>query len=804
MHAAQRIERRSEFSHVWAGGGFAGAWRCELNNGQLHCDPDIASALGIATEGPLAAFLAVVEHGEREALRAAVQATLQDGGRLDRRFRISHGPAAGQWARLAGRAHQGVLAAALTDLPGEGVRMDSWRDAEQRFRHAFDQTPTTAVQGYDRLRRVIYWNNASELLYGWRRDEAMGRLLEELIVPPPMRGEVVRLHTAWLESGTAIPAAELELQHKDGSMVPVFSSHVMLRNGWDEPEMYCIDVDLRQQRQAMLEGHQRERQLSVLSQVSHAGWWEWDLLSDQLRWSAELGRWFGVGPGQALRQELLQGLDEATRQQLQPHWMAVQCGETLDLELRQLVGGQERHFLLHVEAPEPTLPQRRIGTLLDITESKAAASRIDRLARHDDMTGLPNRLQMSERLDEALSRLRRNPQGKLLVACLGLDRFRLVNESFGSSRGDSLLNACAERLRGRLRAHDLLARLGGDQFGVLIEGVPDEAEAEALAQQLLALFRQPFGSGEQEHYLSASLGLSCWPDDGNSAEALLQHAETALHRAKEQGGGHHQFYRAEMNQRTLERVQMLNRLRRAQPQGELALHYQAQLRLSDRSLLGAEALLRWHSPQLGLVPPDRFIPLAEESGLIDAEGGLGDWVLARCCETLARWQSGPLAHLRLAANLSARQFRSGRLPATVARLLQEHGVPPERLELEVTESLLLDHDQATQAQLFALKDLGVALALDDFGTGYSSLAMLRRVPVDVLKIDRSFVKDLGQDGEADALVRAIVGMAKALKLQLVAEGIETETQAAFLKALDCEAGQGWLFGRPVPLDRFSA
>ncbi|WP_374436882.1 putative bifunctional diguanylate cyclase/phosphodiesterase [Inhella sp.] len=801
MSTAKR-QPAADLAHIWAGGGFAGAWRYEQQSARLQCDEDVATALGLAVEGPLTAFLAMVDEADRAALLAAVQATAHDGGRLDRRFRIGHGPAAGQWARLAGRASQGVLAAALTDLPGEGERMDSWRDAEQRFRHAFDQTPTTAVQGYDRLRRVIYWNAASEQLYGWRREEALGRLLEDLIVPPPMRADVVRLHTAWLEQGVAIPAGELELQHKDGSMVPVFSSHVMLRNGWDEPEMYCIDVDLRQQRQAMLEGHQRERQLSVLSQVSHAGWWEWELLTDEVRWSAELGRWFGVGPGQAARLDLLRRLDEATRQQLQAHWIHVQRGGALDLELRQLVAGQERHFLLHVEAPDPTVPQRRIGTLLDITESKAAASRIDRLARHDDMTGLPNRLQMSERLEEALSRQRRNPKGKLLVACLGLDRFRLVNESFGPSRGDSLLNACAERLRGRLRAHDLLARLGGDHFGVLIESVRDEAEAETLAQQLLGLFRQPFGSGEQEHYLSASLGLSCWPDDGSSAEVLLQHAETALHRAKEQGGGHHQFYRAEMNERALERVQMLNRLRRAQPQGELSLHYQAQRRLSDRSLMGAEALLRWHSPQLGNVPPDRFIPLAEESGLIDTEGGLGDWVLARCCETLAGWQGGPQAHLRLAANLSARQFRSGRLPGTVARLLQEHGVNPQRLELEVTESLLLDHDQATQRQLFALKDLGVALALDDFGTGYSSLAMLRRVPVDVLKIDRSFVKDLGHDGEADALVRAIVGMAKALKLQLVAEGVETEAQAAFLNALGCETGQGWLFGRPVPLDDF--
>ena len=719
---------------------------------------------------------------------------------MNRRFKLVGGPAAGQWARLSGLGQSGVIAGALTDLPGEGQRMESWRDAEQRFRHAFDQTPNTAVQGYDRQRRVIYWNAASEELYGWRRDQALGRLLEDLIIPEPMRAEVVRLHTAWVERDEAIPAGELELLRQDGSLVPVFSSHVMLRNGWGEPEMYCIDVDLRQQRQAVQQGLLREHQLRLVSQASHAGWWEWDLDSDRIRWSAELGSWFGVDAGEASRAQLLAALPAVSQQQLAQIWPRAQIGEAIDTENRHTVAGQERHYLLHIEAPEPATPQRRVGTLLDISESKAAASRIDRLVRFDPTTGLPNRLLMRERLDEAIARAPRDG-GKVLVGCLGLDQFRLVNESFGSAAGDELLNACGERLRGRLRGHDLVVRLSGDQFGVLLEGVRDEAEAEVLGDKLLALFRQPFAVGEQEQFLSASLGLSCYPDDGDKAEILLQHAETALHRAKEQGRGHHQFFRAEMNQRSLERVQLLNKLRRALPAGELSLHFQPQFRLADRQLLGAEALLRWNSAQLGPITPDRFIPLAEETGLIEP---IGDWVLARCCEAVQAWRDGGHGRLRIAANLSARQFRNGQLALTVARELQACGLPAEALELEVTESVLLDRDGRTRELLFALKDLGVTLAIDDFGTGYSSLSYLRRFPVDVLKIDRSFVHDLGRDADADALVRAIIGMAHALKLSVIAEGVETEVQAALLSGLGCEAAQGWLYGRPMPADSFAA
>jgi diguanylate cyclase (GGDEF)-like protein/PAS domain S-box-containing protein len=759
----------------------------------------VAAALGLSCSSDLPNFLAVVDEADLSSVRSAIEAALIGGGRLNRRFKLIGGPAAGQWARLSGLARDGIIEGALTDLPGEGQRMDNWRDAEQRFRHAFDQTPTTAVQGYDRQRRVIYWNAASEELYGWHRDEALGRLLEELIIPPPMCSEVVRLHTAWVEQGEAIPAAELELLRKDGSTVPVFSSHVMLRNGWGEPEMYCIDVDLRQQRQAMSEGRQREHQLRLVSQASHAGWWEWDANSDRLRWSAEIGRWFnGIGAGEAARAPIWEALPPATRQQLEPLWLRLHLnGEALDAEVHLGQGTEERHFLLHVEPTDPAHPQRRVGTLVDITESKEAASRIDRLARFDAVTGLPNRLLMRERLDEAIARA---PRGgaKVLVGCIGLDQFRLVNESFGMAAGDALINACAERLQGRLRGHDLVVRLGGDQFGVLLEGVRDANEAEAMAGKLLGLFKQPFKAaacGDLEQFLSASLGLSVYPDDGDRADTLMQHAETALHRAKEQGRGHHQFFRAEMNQRSVERVQLLNRLRRAQAGGELDLHFQPQLRLADRSLQGAEALLRWHSPQLGPITPDRFIPLAEETGLIES---IGDWVLQRCCETIRDWRAAGHAQMRIAANLSARQLRNGELVGKLARELERCGLPGSALELEVTESVLMDHEGRAREQLFALKDLGLTLAVDDFGTGYSSLSYLRRFPVDVLKIDRSFIKDLGKGADADALVRAIAGMAHALKLGIVAEGVETPEQAAFLTELGCESGQGWLFGRPAP------
>ncbi|RVT88133.1 putative bifunctional diguanylate cyclase/phosphodiesterase [Inhella crocodyli] len=786
---------------TWSGGGFAGGWRFQPGSGLWTSDPDVAAALGLPLVCQLQDFLDAIDPADQAQVRSALEGAVSSGGRIQRRFKLLQGPAAGTWARLSGLAEGGVVTGALIDLPGEGQRMDSWRDAEQRFRHAFDQTPTTAVQGYDRQRRVIYWNAASEALYGWRREEALGRLLEELIIPVPMRAEVIRLHSAWVEHDQAIPAGELELQRKDGSPVPVFSSHVLLRNSWGEPEMYCIDVDLRQQRQAMTEGHRRAQQLQLVSQASHAGWWEWDPAEARLRWSSEIGRWFGAQNGGECSMDALRAvLDAGQGQQLDAVLSKVSAApEGLDTELRYTSPEGDRHYLLHVEPSDPACPLRRMGTLLDITESKEAASRIDRLAHFDATTGLPNRLLMRERLAEALTRTPREG-AKLVVGAIGLDHFRLVNESFGMAAGDALLNACAQRLQSRLRGKDLVVRLTGDQFGVLLDGLASEAETEAMANKLLGTFDQPFTLDEQEIFLTASLGLSVCPDDGDNAEALLQHAETALHRSKELGRGHHQFFRADMNQRSRERVQLINRLRRAQEGGELSLHYQPQMLLSSGQLKGAEALLRWQSPQFGSVPPDRFIPLAEDSGLIEP---IGDWVLARCCETLRDWHAAGHTQLTLAANLSARQFRARNLVQKVAAEIERCAVPASSLVLEVTESVLLDRDGLTRDLLFGLKDLGLRLAIDDFGTGYSSLSYLRRFPVDILKIDRAFVRDLGKDADADALVRAIAGMARALKLTVVAEGVETAEQAALLKMLDCDYGQGWLFGKPQPAPDFA-
>lgn len=800
--------RQQRSSDDWAGEGFAGAWQAQ--GARLLLDPDVAQALGLNERTSLMRFVRLIDPLERDSVLAALRSTLVRGGRLNRRFKLVGGPAAGQWARLSVVSREGMLCGALTDLPGESTRLDLWRDAEQRFRAAFDQTPNTAVQGYDDQRRVIYWNEASERLYGWRREEALGRQLEELIIPPPMRGEVVRLHGRWVEHGEEIPAAELELQRRDGSLVPVFSSHVMLRNGWGEPEMYCIDVDLRGQRQAVQEGQRREQQLRLVSQASRVGWWEWEPGSDRLRWSPELSEWFGGGDRrEAKLADVMAALpvESANDIALLRQQVLAQPERTTDLELALATAQGQRVFRLQVQAQalqvseDHGLPSRRVGTLLDITESREAAARIDQLARHDPVTGLPNRLLMSERLAESVARVSERG-GLVLVGCLGLDQFRLINESYGTALGDAVLNACAERLRDRLRAGDLVVRLSGDRFGLLLEGVRDLAEGEALADKLLGLFRQPFRVGELELTLGASLGLSLFPQDGDDIDSLLQHAETALHRVKELGRGFHTFYSAKMSRDAEERVRLLGALRRALPDGELSLHFQPKRSLGDGALVGAEALLRWQSATLGAVSPAQFIPLAEDSGLIEP---IGDWVLEQCCAALRRWREAGHTGLHLAMNVSVRQFRRGHFADRVADALAAHGVPASALELEVTESLLLDDHGQTLQQFLALRQLGVSLAIDDFGTGYSSLSYLRRFPIDVLKIDRSFVQDLGAGSQdAEPLVRAIIGMAQALRLKVVAEGVETDAQHAQLRQLGCDLGQGWHFGRPMLAEAFES
>jgi diguanylate cyclase (GGDEF)-like protein/PAS domain S-box-containing protein len=432
-------------------------------------------------------------------------------------------------------------------------------------------------------------------------------------------------------------------------------------------------------------------------------------------------------------------------------------------------------------------------TSRDITERKRAEEQARYLSQHDPLTGLPNRTLMRDRLHQAVSHARRN-NSLVALMCLDLDRFKLVNDSFGHGQGDALLMQVAQRVTACLRDTDTVARLGGDEFTVMLPDIASPQAAGEVAGRILKQFSKPFASQEeQDIYVSASIGISLFPRDGAEAESLVKYADTAMYSAKDSGRNSYRYFTEDLNKQVREKVTLEAGLRRAIERGELRLLYQPKIELASKRVIGAESLVRWQHPSLGLVSPARFIPVAEDSGLIVP---LGEWVLRAACEQIRKWQQQG-HELQVAINVSARQFQERNLADLVMGVVKESGVDPCFVEIELTESAVMRDADASISTLERIKSGGISIAIDDFGTGYSSLSYLKRLPLDMLKIDQSFVRDITTDNNDAAIVRAIIGLARSLGIKVIAEGVEDDEQLSFLNAHGCNYGQGYLFGKPL-------
>ena len=440
-----------------------------------------------------------------------------------------------------------------------------------------------------------------------------------------------------------------------------------------------------------------------------------------------------------------------------------------------------------------------VAVFSDITERKANEARIAYLAHHDPLTGLPNRTLLQDRLQIALIRANRE-RSMVGLLFLDLDRFKTINDSLGHHAGDRLLQSIAERLRKCVRESDTVCRQGGDEFIIVLQDLVDPESPARVAEKILSRITEPFEIDGHMIGTSFSIGIAIYPNDGHDADVLMKNADTAMYHAKEGGRNTYRFFTEAMNANALERLQLENSLRQALERNELMLHYQPQVSLADGSVVGAEALIRWHNPQLGFVPPGRFIPIAEESGLIMP---IGEWVIREACRQARQWTDEGLPPITMAVNLSALQFRRGDIVATVRKALAETGHNPELLELELTESLLMENAEEVMSAIKQLKSLGIRLSIDDFGTGYSSLAYLKRLEVDRLKIDQSFVRDVPGDLDDAAIVRAVVQLGSSLKLEVIAEGAETAAQVAFLSSEGCREAQGYYYCPPVSPDAFA-
>jgi diguanylate cyclase (GGDEF)-like protein/PAS domain S-box-containing protein len=445
------------------------------------------------------------------------------------------------------------------------------------------------------------------------------------------------------------------------------------------------------------------------------------------------------------------------------------------------------------------LAQTNARLLLEIAERRHAEQQIEFLAYHDPLTGLPNRLLLQDRMQQAMAHAQRTTT-RLALLFLDLDNFKKINDSLGHATGDALLKEVASRLRECVRDADTISRQGGDEFVILLSDLLDPDAAVPVLTNIMERLQEPFYADGTELSTSVSIGAALFPQDGPDFETLRKKADMAMYRAKEAGRNTYRFFNEEMNTEAVEHLVIRNGLRRALERGEFTLHYQPQIDLASAAVIGAEALIRWNHPEFGLVPPGRFIPIAEDSGLIVP---IGEWVIHEACRQAMAWKTSGLPDLTIAVNLSAVQFRRSQVEQTVISALQQSGLDPSLLELELTESILIQNVEQVLATVKRLKLLGVKLSIDDFGTGYSSLSYLKRFDIDKLKIDQSFIRDLATDPDDAAIVRAIIQMAHSLNLKTIAEGVENPGMLQRLRIFRCDEAQGYHFARPMPADEFA-
>ena len=443
--------------------------------------------------------------------------------------------------------------------------------------------------------------------------------------------------------------------------------------------------------------------------------------------------------------------------------------------------------------------EQGVAFVVDLTERKQAEERVRHMAHHDALTGLPNRLLFQDRVNQAISQAQRS-QHRVGMLFIDLDHFKDINDSLGHQIGDRLLRAAARRLQRCLRTGDSVARLGGDEFVISVPALEDDNAAILIAGKSLEALRRPFFIDQHELHVTNSIGISVYPTDGRDAETLMRAADTAMYYAKARGRDNYQFFTSRLNEAAQRRLTIANRLHQALQRGEFMLYYQPNIDLGTGQITSAEALIRWNQPQMGAISPGEFVRIAEETGLIVP---LGEWVLRAACKQLRRWHDNGHDNIGIAVNLSPHQFRRPGFPDLAARILQESGVPPAAVEMEITEGVFVMQSQENKNVLEQLADLGVRLAVDDFGTGYSSLAYLQHFPIHALKIDQSFVSGIDIDANDTTIVTAIIAMAHSLHLKVIAEGVETIDQVNFLKNHGCDSVQGFYFSRAIPADEFA-
>jgi diguanylate cyclase (GGDEF)-like protein/PAS domain S-box-containing protein len=681
---------------------------------------------------------------------------------------------------------------------------DAREVAELRFQKLFEDAEAMSIQGYLADGTVVYWNRASEHIYGYSAAEAMGGNLLDLIIPDEMRAAVQGAVRWMFENGQGIPPSRMNLRHKQGHLVPVYSSHTVVSIDGQAPVMFCMDADM-----SALAKAEEELRIAATAFDAQQGMLITDRLGVILRVNPSFTLTTGYTEAEAVGQSpRLLSSDRHPAEFWAAMWQSLHTVGSWQAEVwNKRKNGEIYADWVIINAVRDAQGEvtHFVGTLTDISQRKEAEGKIIRLAFYDPLTNLPNRRLMQDRLHQAISASQRNQSCGALL-CLDLDNFKLLNDSVGHDVGDLLLQKIALRLTENIRDCDTAARFGGDTFLIMLEDLGADpvlaaAKAELIAQKLLDLLRQPHPLPDQAYQGSVSMGITLFGAQEDTADTLIKHVELAMYQAKAAGRNTLRFFDPQMQAVVSARAALELSLRGALGQNQFLLHYQAQVD-QDGQVIGVEALLRWQDPRRGLVPPAEFIPLAEETGLIMP---LGLWVLETACQQLVLWADrAELAHLSVAVNVSALQFRQSDFAEQVLAVLARTGARADRLKLELTESLLVSNVDDVVAKMKVLKASGVGFSLDDFGTGYSSLSYLKRLPLDQLKIDQGFVRNLLLDADDAAIAKMIIALADSLDLEVIAEGVETAAQLEYLAGLGCRHFQGYLFSQALPVQSFEA
>jgi diguanylate cyclase (GGDEF)-like protein/PAS domain S-box-containing protein len=681
---------------------------------------------------------------------------------------------------------------------------EALREREERSRltldNALDAFVTIDAEGI-----IREWNRQAEAIFGWSRSEAIGQRLSATIIPPRYRAAHERGLGHFLATGEhrlLNRRFEITACRRSGEEFPVELSVVPIQVGGSY--MFSASIrDITERKQAEAALRQSEERLQAMLVNSPAIIYLKDTEGRFLLVNREFENLFHLTGEQIVGKTDHVPFPREIADRFRANDLKVLASKT-PLEFEETTSLDDGlHTYISVKFPlfdTQGMPYAVGGISTDITARKRAEEELKHLAHHDALTGLANQALLKDHLEQALASARRHEQ-QVAVLFLDLDRFKFINDTLGHEVGDHLLQTMAHRLAGCVRASDTVARMGGDEFVVILTDIGHAEDAAIVVRKIFDVLVPDFVLERQKVFVTPSIGISLYPDDGEDGQTLLKHADLAMYRAKEQGRNNYQFYTPEMTARTQDKLALEHDLRCALARDELLLHYQPKVDLKSGQVVGLEALLRWQHPDRGLVSPAQFIPLAEDTGLIVP---IGAWALQTACRQNKAWQEAGLPHLSMAVNLSARQFKQAGLVDTVTRVLEETAPESACLELEITESLLMQDTEASLMTLRALQDMGIRIALDDFGTGYSSLSYLKRFAIDSLKIDQSFVQDVSIDPNDAAIVKAIIAMTGSLGMRVVAEGVETQEQLEFLLMHGCDEIQGYYFSRPVSAEAVAA